>query len=49
MLNHALEFLRIADVQPSDEKIRKRRESAAELVTAIGSKENRGILLAFLQ
>jgi hypothetical protein len=49
MLNHTLEFLRIADVQPNDEKIRKRRESAAELVTAITSKENRSVLLAFLQ
>jgi len=49
MLNKTLEFLRIADLQPSDEKVRKRRESAADLVAQLASKTNRGILLALLQ
>lgn len=49
MLNHTLEFLRIADIQPSDEKVRKRRESAAELLKHFETEENRDILLAILQ
>ncbi|MCL5746177.1 MAG: hypothetical protein M1541_19980 [Acidobacteria bacterium] len=49
MLNHTMEFLRIADVQPSDEKVRKRRECASELLTQVASRDNRALLLAFLQ
>lgn len=47
MLNKTLEFLRIADTQPSDEKVRKRRESAQDLLTSL--RDSRDILLAFLQ
>lgn len=47
MLNKTLEFLRIADPQPSDEKVRKRRETAQALVTEI--QQNRETLLHFLQ
>src|SRR4029077_16123088 len=47
MLNQTLEFLRIADTQPSDEKVRKRRESAQDLLTSL--RENTDILLGFLQ
>src|SRR5438552_3785574 len=49
MLNKTLEFLRIADVQPSDDKVRKRTASATALVAQIATKENRAVLLAFLQ
>src|SRR5947207_1571294 len=49
MLNYTLEFLRIADTQPGDEKVRKRRESAAELVAHIAHKDRYQILLAFVQ
>ncbi len=49
MLNHTLEFLRIADVQPSHEKVGKRQESVTELLVHISNKENRAMLLAFLQ
>jgi hypothetical protein len=49
MLNYTLEFLRIADTQPGDEKVRKRRESAAELVAHIAHKDRHKILLAFVQ
>lgn len=49
MLNKTVEFLRIADVQPTDEKVRRRTASATALAAKIASKENRGVLLAFLQ
>ncbi len=32
MLSQTFEFLRIADVQPSDEKVRKRKQSATDLL-----------------
>jgi len=47
MLNKILEFLRIADTQPSDEKVRKRGESAQDLLAPL--RDNRDILLGFLQ
>ena len=47
MLNKTLEFLRIADTQPSDEKVQKRTESAEELVAPL--KDNRPLLLEFVQ
>lgn len=47
MLNKTLEFLRIADTQPSDEKVRKRTESAQELLASL--KNNQVLLLNFLQ
>ena len=47
MLNKTLEFLRIADTQPSDEKVRKRGESAQDLLAPL--RDNRDILLGFLQ
>ena len=47
MLNKTLEFLRIADTAPSDEKVRKRRESAQDLLAHLG--DNRDLLLGFLQ
>jgi hypothetical protein len=49
MLERTLEFLRVADLQPNDEKIRKRRECAEELLTYIGSEEDHGMLLELLQ
>src|ERR1700687_965505 len=47
MLNKTLEFLRIADTAPSDEKVRKRRESAQDLLAHLG--DNRDLLLGLLQ
>jgi hypothetical protein len=47
MLNKTLEFLRMADPQPTDEKVRKRRESAQDLLTFL--REDHSILLDFLQ
>ena len=47
MLNKTLEFLRIADPQPTDEKVRKRTESAQELLTAFAGGSD--ILLEVLQ
>lgn len=49
MLNKTLEFLRIADVQPTDEKVRRRTESATALVAQLASEENQNVLLALLQ
>jgi hypothetical protein len=49
MLNHTLEFLRIADLHPNDEKVRKRRECAGELFAHVANWDNRAVLLAFLQ
>src|ERR1035441_6471304 len=49
MLNKAFEFLRIADPQPSNEKVRLRTKSGADLVSHFAIKENRNILLAVLQ
>jgi hypothetical protein len=49
MLNHTVEFLRIADVQPSDEKVRKRRECAGELLAHVANWNERTLLLTFLQ
>jgi GTPase-associated system helical domain len=49
MLERTLEFLRVADLQPNDEKIRKRRECAEELLTHLGSEENHAMLLELLQ
>ena len=47
MLNKTLEFLRIADTQPSDEKVQKRAESAQDLVAPL--RGNRSLLLDFVQ
>ena len=49
MLNKTLEFLRIADLQPSDEKVRKRSESAKDLADLIAKRENRSLLLSCVQ
>jgi GTPase-associated system helical domain len=49
MLNKTLEFLRIADLQPSDEKVRKRSESAKDLSDLIAKRENRSLLLSCVQ
>jgi hypothetical protein len=49
MLNKTLEFIRIADVQPTDDKVRRRTESATELVAHLAGTGNRDVLLAFLQ
>ncbi len=49
MLSHTLEFLRIADTQPSDEKIRRRKESAAEIVALIRQTEQHKSLLDLVQ
>jgi GTPase-associated system helical domain len=35
MLDKAMEFLRITDAQPSDEKVRKRKESAQETLSVV--------------
>jgi hypothetical protein len=47
MLNKTLEFIRIADAQPADDKVRKRTESAQDLLAPL--KENRDVLLNFVQ
>ena len=47
MLNKTLEFLRIADTQPSDEKVQKRTESAQGLVAPL--RDNQSLLLDFVQ
>ena len=47
MLNKTLEFLRIVDTQPSDEKVQKRAESAQDLVATL--RDNRSLLLYFVQ
>jgi hypothetical protein len=49
MLSKTFEFLRIADVQPTDEKVRKRTQSATDLLTQIESEESPDVLLALLQ
>jgi hypothetical protein len=49
MLNKTLEFLRIADLQPSHEKVKKRSESAKELTRLISKREHRDLLLACIQ
>jgi hypothetical protein len=47
MLNKTLEFLRIADTQPSDEKVQKRTESAQALLDDLA--KDRNLLLDFVQ
>jgi hypothetical protein len=49
MLNKAFEFLRIADPQPTNEKVGLRTKSATELVTTLAIKENTHLLMALLQ
>jgi hypothetical protein len=49
MLNKAFEFLRIADPQPSNEKVKLRTKSATELVATLAIKENTLLLMAVLQ
>ncbi len=49
MLNKAFEFLRIADPQPSNEKVRLRTKSATDLVAHFSLKENRDTLLRVVQ
>src|ERR1051326_4236888 len=49
MLNKTLEFLRIADLHPSDEKVRNRLESAKALMELIAKRENRSLLLSCVQ
>jgi len=47
MLNKTLEFLRIVDAHPSDEKVRKRKESGQELLLQVDS--DAGMLMEFAQ
>jgi hypothetical protein len=47
MLNKTLEFLRIVDAHPSDEKVRKRKESAQELLSQVDSDPD--MLMEFAQ
>lgn len=49
MLSHTLEFLRISDTLPNDEKVRRRRESAEEIVAHIRKTEHHKNLLALVQ
>src|SRR5438046_8021536 len=49
MLSKTFEFLRIADVQPFDEKVRKRIQSATDLLSQIGVKDSRDVVLALVQ
>jgi len=49
MLTKTLEFMRLADLQPTDEKLRNRIEAAKELVGLISDEGNRSILLACVQ
>jgi hypothetical protein len=47
MLSNAFEFLRIADTNPGDEKVRRRKEAASSLLKLLG--ENRDLMLSVLQ
>ena len=47
MLSKAFEFVRIADTNPSDEKVRRRKEAASSLLKLLG--ENRDLMLSVLQ
>jgi hypothetical protein len=47
MLSKAFEFVRIADINPGDEKVRRRKEAASSLLKQLG--ENRDLMLAILQ
>jgi hypothetical protein len=49
MIERAMEFLRIADPQPTDDKVRRRTDSSSELVRQISSDGNRKILLSMVQ
>lgn len=49
MLSKTFEFLRIADVQPADEKVRKRTQSATDLLNQIRAEDSRDVVLALLQ
>jgi hypothetical protein len=49
MLSQTFEFLRIIDVQPSDEKVRKRKQSATDLLAHFDANDSQDIMLAFLQ
>ena len=49
MIERVVEFLRIADTQPTDEKVRRRTESSSELVALISLESNRKILLSIVQ
>ena len=45
MLSKTFEFLRIADVQPSNEKVRTRIESATAVLKQIGDEESSDVVL----
>jgi hypothetical protein len=47
MLSKAFEFVRIADTNPGDEKVRRRKEAAASLIEELT--KNRDLLLSVLQ
>jgi hypothetical protein len=49
MLSKTFEFLRIADVQPSAEKVKLRTQSARDSLALVDAQENRDVLLALLQ
>lgn len=49
MLNKTLEFLRIVDMQPNDEKVRKRTDAAKELTGLLLTEGNRELLLFCIQ
>ena len=49
MLSQTFEFLRIVDVQPSDEKVRKRKQSATDLLAHFDANDSQDIMLALLQ
>jgi len=49
MLSKTFEFLRIADVAPNDDKVRKRNQSAADLLNQILTHESRDVVLGLSQ
>jgi len=49
MLNNTFEFLRIADPQPNDEKVRKRKDAANQLLGSLIAAENRNAILDCVQ
>ncbi len=49
MLSKTFEFLRIADVKPSAEKVKLRTESATDILAQVDAQKGRDVLLALLQ
>jgi hypothetical protein len=49
MLSKTFEFLRIADVQPSAEKVKLRTQSATEILAQVDAEESNEVLLSLLQ